>query len=91
MSSGPRSLTATPMLQVAPTGWPSTSDAISSNASADPLGDLHRPVAIDVIERDGEFLAAQPPEQIIGADIGMRGLGKDLQHAVAEGVTVMCR
>ncbi len=74
------------MLTVPPTGLPSTSKAASSNDKPDALGDRQALVAAGIVEHDGEFLAAEAADQIARAELGAGGLGKDLQHAVADGM-----
>ena len=63
MSSGPSALNAMPMLPVAIDGWPSISAAVRRKP-ANGCGAIHGVVAAGVVEHDGEFLAAQPPDQI---------------------------
>ncbi len=53
----------------------------------DALCKRNRVLAPDIAEHGREFLAAQPPEQIGGADRLPRAFGEDLQHAIADGMT----
>ena len=58
-----------PMLTVPPTARPSTSAAASSKAQPDALGDGEAFLATRVVEHDGEFLAAQPADQVGGSEL----------------------
>ena len=55
-------------------------------ASTDLFGDDLRPLARGVDQQCGEFLAAETAEQVHATDAARRHVGKNLQHAVADGV-----
>ena len=52
----------------------------------DALGDGEAFVAAGIIDHDGEFLAAETPDQVAGAELGVGRFGENLQHMVAHGV-----
>ena len=76
------------MLTVPSTGRPSTTRVAAANELRICSATAKRALAGGVVQERRELFAAQAAEQVDAAQAAARHFGKDLQHAVADGVAV---